>query len=247
MIGVSTRERTAVIKSAYKMYLKNLAKVLMLVSICSFAFQGCNTAQVDTTSVPAPDASKNDAPYPNKEPEKYQTEIWQTTPAGIEKFFVARDGAKWRIDSSYGQPDQVTTIHTDKEYVFSFAAKIYAEYPISHGYDDREDTINAMTHGMLNAKEKGVFEKIGNEGGLTKYKVAPDAGKNVETLIYVDEKLGLPLKKEVFKTDGGQRVLDYSVQLTGFKPAADANMFELLKGYKLVSSDEMKKALTAPK
>lgn len=230
------------------MHIRNLAAIIILLTVCVGLFQGCKPAPAaNNAATPAVEAAKTDPPYPNKEPEKYQTEIWQTTAAGKDKFFVARDGAKWRIDSAYGAPNQVTTIHTDKDYVLAFATKVYAEYPIGHGFDEREDTINAMTRGMLNAKEKAAFEKAGDDGGLTKYKIISDAGKSVETLVYVDEKLGLPVKKEVYKTDGGQRVLDYSIQLSGFKSEVDASLFTLSKGFKQVSQDAMKKALTGAK
>ena len=222
--------------------------ILISLTISVGLFQGCKTAPAaNNTPAPAIEVEKTDPPYPNKEPEKYQTEIWQTTAEGTDKFLVARDGAKWRIDSAYGSPDQVTTIHTDRDLVLSFAAKIYSEYPVGHGFDERADTINAMTRGMLNAKEKAAFEKEGTDGGLTKYKVAADAGKTIETLVYVDEKLGVPVKKEVYKTEDGHRVLDYSVQLSGFKTEVDASLFTLPKGFTQVSQDAMKKSLTGGK
>lgn len=230
------------------MYAIKFSKLAFIAVFTVFLIQGCKPAQTaQNNAAPAAEIVKTDAPYSNKEPEKYETEVWQTTAAGVDKFFIARDGEKWRTDSALGTPDQTTSIHTDKEYVFASATKVYSEIPTAHGYDEREETVNAMTRGLLNSKEKAAYEKVGAEGELTKYKVVVDPAKNVETLVFVDEKLGIPVRKEVYKTDGGNRVLDYKVELTGFKTTVDASQFQPLKGYKLVPLEDMKKALAGAK
>ena len=224
------------------MRLINVTYLLLVLSF-TLLLLCCQTVSTGE-NVNAVERAKTEAPFPNKEPEKYQTEIWQTSARGTEKFFIARDGAKWRIDSAYGAADQVTTLHTDKDYVLASASKIYAEYPTSHGFDEREGMVSEISLGMLNGIERAIFEKLGTESGITKYRMTADVGSNLETFIYFDEKAGLPVKKEIFKIDGNHRVLDRSVELSGFKTEVDAALFILPKDFQKASIEEMKKVLS---
>lgn len=230
------------------MNMTKLIAPLLLLTVTMLLFQGCRTASTgENTNDSATSVEKTDAPYANEEPEKYQTEIWQTSAKGVEKFFVMRDGEKWRMDSLFDTPEQVTTIHTDKEYVISQAAKVYAEYPVGHGYDDREDIVNAMTRGMLNAKVKAAYEKLGTDGGLTKYKVISDTDKGKESIVYFDDKLGLPVKKEIFSSGELGKAPEMTVILSGLKTEVDEKLFALPSGLKKISEQEMKKLLSGGK
>lgn len=186
-------------------------------------------------------------PFQNSEPEKYQTEVWQTSATGIEKFLIVRDGARWRIDSAYGSPEQVSSMHTDKDYVASISSKSYAEYPVSHGFDERENMANEISFGLINSRKKAAYEKMGTENGITKYRIAPAPPKNIETVIHFDEKLGRPVKKELFKNDGANRLLDRTIELSGFKNEVDQTLFAFPKDFKKVSVEDMKKLLTGTK
>jgi hypothetical protein len=202
---------------------------------------GCGTSIPADNAVTGPsDAGMVEPPYTNKEPDRYQTEIWQTSSRGVEKYLIIRDGTNWRIDSAYGSPDQVTTLHTDKDYVIALGPKVYAEIPPAHGFDERERMVTDISLGLINNRDKALFEKISSDGGVTKYKLVPDTTKTTETIVYFDEKAGLPMKKEIFKTDGGQRTLDTTVELTGFKKEPDAKLFALPTGFKKVPIEDMK-------
>lgn len=217
--------------------------MLILIALSILLFQGCrNAANVEPASFPGIDVPMTDAPFSTKEPEKYQFEVWQTTPAGTDKFFAIRSGTKWRVDSAYGTPDQVTSLHTDKDYVLVFASKVYAELEASHGYDEREATIEGITQGMINGKNKGVFEKLATTDGITTYKMTSGAERGKESIFSFDEKEGLAVKKEVYKTDGG-RVLESTVTLNGFKTDVDEKQLTLPAGFKKVQVDEIRKAL----
>lgn len=225
--------------------------LLILTGLSGLLLQGCGNSGTNGANggqnAPAAAIAATEPPFNNKEPETYQTEIWQVSSAGTEKYFVVRDGAKWRIDSAYGSPEQVSTFHTAKDYVVSHATKTFTEYPSAHGFDEREGMVSEMTLGMLNIRDKAAFEPLGTENGLLKYKVTSEAAVNVESIVYVDEKLGLPVKKEVFKTDGGQRVLDRKVELSGFTTTIDKGLLEMPKGLKQASIEEMKKTLSGIK
>ena len=142
------------------MKLPNPAKYFLVIAISMFVVQGCKTVSTgEMSNTQLLEASKTEPPYSNKEPEKYQFEIWQTSPTGTEKFFAVRSGNKWRIDSAYGEADQVTTLHLDKDYVMAFADKTYAAYGSSHGFDERERMIDEIIPRHVKQPDEGYFRK----------------------------------------------------------------------------------------
>jgi len=226
----------------------NIAKLtanLLFVVIAISISLACRSASTGDGSLHA--SEKTAPPFPNEEPESYQTEIWQTSAKGVEKFFMMRDGEKWRMDALYGSPEQVSTIHTDKEYVISLATKVYAEYPLSHGYDDRGDMVNAMTYGMLNAKGMDIYKNLGSGGGQTRFMTRSDADKGHESIVYVDDKLELPVKKEVFKLGEIGQTPEMTITLSNFKTEPDEALFTLPTGLKRIPPEEMKRVLVGSK
>ncbi len=222
-----------------------LSKLLPIAVISAALFASCAKVKTgDIANLTPSDLAKTVSPFPNKEPENYQTEIWQTSATGTEKFFIVRSGKKWRFDSSLGEAEQVTDLHTDKEYVLLYATKVFAEYSVAHGFDEREGTVNEISLGMLNSDAKGIYEKLGTDAGVTKYKVISDADKGRESVVSFDEKLGLPVRKEIYKGTGTERTLEMTVTLSGFKTDVEETLFALPKDFKKVSIEEMKKALS---
>ncbi len=221
--------------------------ILASPAIILFIMTSCGGPKADQNpSIPPQDAVRVEPPYQNAEPETYQTEVWQVTQRGTDKFLISRKGDKWRIDSAVGDPSQTASLRNGKYYVLSMATKSYAEYDPGHGYDDRADTVIAITMGLIGGREKAVYEMTGTADGQTKYRVTGAPGKPVESIVTVDGKVGLPVMKEVYKTDG-ERVLDMTVKLNGFKTEVDDSVFELPKDFKKVPLEEIKKTLIAPK
>lgn len=208
-------------------------------------FQGCSQSRTGTAATAPPaETPRTEPPYANAEPEQYQTEINVTTGAVTERFLAVRKDAKWRIDTAYGDPKAVTSLRTDKDYVLSTASKTYSDYQSGHGFDERARMVEEITRGMLNDRVQAVFEKISSEGGVTRYRKWGEAGKNLVSIISFDEKLGLPVKMEIFKNGEGTAA-DVIVQLIGFKPTADEALLAIPKDFKLVPIDDMKKVLIA--
>jgi hypothetical protein len=89
-----------------------------------------------------------------------------------------------------------------------------------------------LTTDWLNQKTDAVFENLGAENNLTKYRVRL-AGSNVsEILIFVDENLKLPVKQEFYSVAGEQRTVTFSVELKNFLTSTDENLFKLPQDYK---------------
>ena len=228
------------------MQLSNITKYFIVTAACMVLFQACGSSKPANDSiVPPEDAVRTEPPFPNAEPENYYAEVSQVTPAGTDKFVITRKGDKWRVDNAFGDPRQTTTLHTDKDYVLSMATKTYAEYTNGHGYDERSSIIEGVTDGLWNRRDNAVYEKIGTENGMTKYRVTGAPGKPVESIITIDDALGLPMVKENYKSENG-RTLELTVKITGFKTEADDSNFVIPKDFKKVPLEEMRKVLIAP-
>ena len=226
------------------MQLSNLRKILVVIAFSILLLQGCNSVKEDrSTTAPPADVPKTEPPFANAEPETYQTEIAVTMATVTERLFAVRKGDKWRIDAAYGDAKQTTSLRTDKEYVLSTASKIYAEYPTSHGFDERAGTIEEITRGMLNGRGTAVFEKIGTDGGVTRYRMWGEPGKNLISVISFDETAGIPVKMEIFKDGDESAAPDVTVQLIGFKTEVDETLLAIPTDFRRVSIAEMRKVL----
>jgi hypothetical protein len=212
---------------------------VVVISLIAFALAACSTPDTAVNTIAA---AATEPPFKNEEPEKYQTYIVQTTPTETVRFFVARDGAKWRVDSAYGAPGQTTALHTNKDYVLAHSAETYSAYEQSHGYDERPNMIEEITYGMINERENAVYEKIGSSDGILKYKYVD--GKGRECIVSYDKVKGLPVTKELFTNSGDTKALQMSISLEGFSTEVDQSNFELPKGFRRVTPQEMRSILT---
>ena len=100
---------------------------------------------------------------------------------------------------------------------------------------------------MLNNQTKGIFEKQTSENGITKYKIISDIDKGKEAIISFDDKAGFPVKKEIYKLDGGNRTLEMTVTLNDIKTEVDEKLLAIPAGFKQVEIEAMKKTLSGAK
>ncbi|MEP6946858.1 MAG: hypothetical protein ABJA02_13135 [Acidobacteriota bacterium] len=231
------------------MQLSNISKYFLVLTLSAATFSACggvNSGNNSAAPAVASDAPKTEPPYQNAEPEAYEAQIAQIRASGTEKYFIARKGDKWRVDNAYGDPSQITTIHSDNNYVLSPGTKTYAEFETGHGYDDRAVTVEAVTGGMINGRDSAIYEKTGSVNGMTTYRVTGIAGKPTESIMTVDEKLGFPVTKELYRLDGG-RALDVTYMLTDYTTDVDDSLFNIPKDFKKVPLEDMRKTIVPPK
>src|SRR3954463_12871087 len=104
-------------------------------------------------------------PFSTKEPEQYQADIVITTGEKEDKFFVARKGAKWRMDFfESGQPS-ITEMNGDARYTIDHQAKSYTVAsggPLTVKADD-------MARSFFRGKKYRDFEDLGSDGAIKKY------------------------------------------------------------------------------
>ncbi len=78
---------------------------------------------------------------------------------------------------------------------------------------------------------------------MTKYRaVFGESGKS-EVVIWIDEKIGLPVKQEFYSIGGEQKILTFTFEMKNFKPQTDENLFEIPKDFRKVSIKEFQTSL----
>ena len=202
-------------------------------------------------------------PFATKEPEHYQALRVITSSTGSEansrgavdsldsQTFVARDGDRRREDYQTPSGMKVSFLQLPNgTYVLLPEKKMYAEWkPEAYGMGEEQAARGAPDFSpdkLLNeVRPEAHYEKLGSEivNGRTtaKYRVTL-RGKTgtakettTESLVWVDEALGMPIKSEMTSTSGA-RVL---MELRDIKEAVEASLFELPQDYRKVEEREI--------
>lgn len=215
------------------------------------------------TSTKADDTSST-PPFSTKEPERYQATINTSGNLGgtagnipglsaltNQQMFVARDGDKRRVESEMIPGVKITYLQIPSgRYVLYPAKKMYAEIKL----DDKDATSLNPAQGapldfspdkLIKDTPTGAkYEKLGTEDvngrATTKYRVTAGGGEtskaaSSETIIWVDESLGMPIKSETTSGDGAK----YSMEMRDIKMEVDASRFELPKDYEKVEHKDI--------
>jgi len=205
-------------------------------------------------------------PFPTREPERYQ---WRRVitgtvmadkaapgPPGItQEVFMARDGEKRREDYEVLKGVKLTVLRLPEgSYTLYPAKKIYAELGAAGSPQSNTSAPQDFSTGKLvNAARAGArYEKLGTEevGGrmTTKYRVTPraaEAGQPAETIVWVDESLGMPIKSESISRSEATGESKYTVEYMDIKLEADASLFVLPRDYRKVSQEEIQRETLA--
>lgn len=229
----------------------NSAKVLSVTFFALTLFSACRLwqkAESETPSSPTPfvaEEIKSEIPFSTKEPENFQAEFVVTTNDKEDKTFAARKGGNRRYDFNFGEKNQFSDVQTadNKNFLIFKDKKIYAENYNNAAAQTAENPFDFLTTEWLNQKTNAKFSNIGAENGLAKYRVILGDNQNSESIIWVDEKIGLPVKQEFYNTGGEQNTLNFTFEMKNFKPQADTSLFEIPQNYKKVSLDEFRKIL----
>ncbi|CAN5126943.1 hypothetical protein BH20ACI1_BH20ACI1_11830 [soil metagenome] len=226
------------------------AKVLCVFLIALAVFSGCQLRQTEESETSAPtvfadDELKSDVPFPNKEPENFQAEFVITANGKEDKTFAARNGGNHRIDYNVGEKNQFSFVQTADGKTFQTfpSKKVYAESSIDTAVSNAENPFDFLTTEWLNQKADVKFGKLGAANGLTKYRAVFGEKGNSEVIIWIDEKIGLPVKQEFYSINGEQKILTFTYEMKNFKPQLDENLFEIPKDFRKVSIEEFRKSL----
>lgn len=242
-----------------------LALVAFLVLTIAAAGTSCKRTRMEqaanSDAAGEADYSATTPPFPTREPERYQ---WTRVITGVaagdasgqpavsKAVFMARDADKRREDYEILQGVKLTVLRLPEgSYTLYPAKKIYAEIGGAGGAGSnaaRNVPPDFSADKMVNASRVGArYEKLGTEElngrTTTKYRVTTKGGQTgeaAETLVWVDEALGMPIKSEsTTKNEAGES--KYTVEYKDIKLEADASLFVLPKDYKKVSQEEIQR------
>ncbi|HEX8176111.1 MAG TPA: hypothetical protein VF543_13405 [Pyrinomonadaceae bacterium] len=209
----------------------------------------------------AGEEARTTPPFSTKEPERYQwtrviTGVVATDkgaasePAVSQSVFMARDGDKRREDYEILQGVKLTVLRLPEgSYTLYPAKKMYAEMGGSQSGAAQTVPPDFSADKMVNASRTAArYEKLGTEELMgrmtTKYRVTSQGaqqGETVETIIWIDESLGMPIKSESTSRSETAGESKYTVEYRDIKLETDASLFALPKDYRKVSQEEIQR------
>jgi outer membrane lipoprotein-sorting protein len=212
----------------------------------------------------AVEGTSSTPPFATKEPERYQAVRVIESSGGTEakdavqqgsRTLIARDGSKRREDYESPTGEKISyLLLPGATYVLLPDKKLYAELkPETNGEANRQTESvppDFSPDRLLNeTRPESLYEKLGAEdlnGRATmKYRVTVrgqvGAGRNVttESIVWVDESLGMPVKTETTSTGGSASGARVTMELRDIKETVDAQLFELPEGYRKVETREL--------
>lgn len=230
-----------------------------LISVCGlftlFAFASCaQNKSPAPANAPAETVVSSTPPYKTKEPDRYRATRTITTVSTsgtkvVTKSSTARNGEMRRSESDVGSKTLVYLDVPTGRFVLLVDEKIYADLT---GETDpgltQDDEVSP--EGLLHAEDSNTsYQKLGTESiagrNANKYRVVVNGSNggsvsHSETLIWVDEALGMPVRSETKSADGTV----VSMELSEISLDVDGRMFQVPEGYIKVTLAELRKRLT---
>lgn len=228
----------------------NLLKITFV--FAAIFLSSCSLWQTKTVATPSSTPFvaaeiKSAIPFSTKEPSVYQTEISVTTNGVEDVTFAARNSANQLTIFDYRKKTEFALLKNGENQTFLInqRRKIYTEnFSTASVSDAKSDSLkDFLTAEWLNQKHDAKFETLGTENSLIKYRVNLDETTNSEIIIFVDEKLGLPVKQEFYTANGEQKTLALTVELKNFSLQIEPKLFELPKDYRKVTVKEFQEVL----
>ena len=239
--------------------------LLLLALASGLILPGCRGPQGPPHSDLGPASSGNSTfttpPFSTKEPDRYRAiRVTSFTTPGSEnsnEVLIARDGQSRREEYAGGAMGQIVYLEIPSgNFILLPARKQYADLntlnnaPISTDRPDRserpaDDPPLLSPDQLLNESHpSATYEKLGNESlsgrTTTKYRVVVLNGTATsnETLIWVDDALGMPVKSETITTSNGQSA-KVTTELRDVSFELDESLFSWPSDYKRVEAEHI--------
>src|SRR4029453_6281312 len=208
---------------------------LMFLLSCSSAQKQSGNSSTDNETV------SSTPPFQTKEPERYQavrtiTFTSATGEAVTTKTAIAKDGQTRRDEY-----DKIVYLETDQGiFVILPEQKIYAPLNAEPEAADQEFSSENSPERLLNTEKVARrYHKVGTEvlagRSTTKYQTVNTSTQgtvsNNETLIWIDDQLGMPIKSTTTSADGSNTTME----LTGISLEVDKRLFQIPEGYQKVA------------
>jgi hypothetical protein len=215
---------------------KCLCIILLALALCSscrfFQSNGNSNVVQDTES-----EINTNIPFSTKEPEVFQAEFIVSNYVNGKKTerttFIAQKGKNKLTTYQYGAKNELTFLQNsdDKSFRINHSEKTIQKRNGTSLIETDSAWQGFLSTRWLNDRKNAKFEKVGTENNLTKYLVRLEDAENSETFVFVDEKINIPVKYEVYQVTGEKKDLTYAVEVKNFKTEVEDKIFELPKDY----------------
>lgn len=232
---------------------------VLLIVVGTLLLASCsNRSREPTTGVdPTNRIVSSTPPFQTREPDRYRAvrTIIFTDAAGksvITKTTIARYQALRREETETESTRHLVFLDSDQGRVVVLPeAKIYAEIngSVTNGdWTDSRDFDSSPERLLHSEALLSSYEKLGSESisgrNATKYRVTVNTspGGNVsstETVIWIDEGVGMPIKSESKANDGSRTLME----LSDLELDVDMNLFRIPAGYEKVTAAELQRRL----
>jgi len=195
-------------------------------------------------------------PFRTKEPERYRatctiTSVTADGKTTVEKFSQAKDGELRRVDYEFRSGPSITLNLSQGDFILRPVEKVYAkrervEVDVPLTPDEEESSPERLLYTDI---VKSSYQKLGRESlsgrNTEKYRVVvnatlPKGVSTSETLIWIDEVLGIPIRSEMRLPDGSGGTME----LSEISLEVDKNLFQIPNDYKKITYAEMIQYLT---
>ncbi|MDQ3820261.1 MAG: DUF4412 domain-containing protein [Acidobacteriota bacterium] len=241
-------------------FLNTFPKILLTFSLTlSLAVASCKRSEVTenqnigaANSNGATEETYSSPPFATKEPERYQALRVITSSSGAgesvnSQTFIARDGVRRREDYETAGVKVSLLELPAGTYVLLPEKRMYAELKPEAGDGGGAGTQppppDFSPDKLLNeVRPEAHYERLGpetlNGRATTKYRVTlkgmTGAARETaaESLVWVDENLGMPVKTEMSSAGGPQGGAHVIMELRDIKETVDANLFDIPQDYR---------------
>jgi len=201
-----------------------------------------NTANSETVVSATP-------PFKTKEPERYRatrtiTNVTADGRTNVTTLKIAKDGELRRLEAEFVSHNAIFLVLPEDKLLLLPDDKVYTGQmngpPPGSSYED-ESSPERLLHTDAGSSS---YQKLGTESiagrNTEKYRVVVNSGNagNVsssETLIWVDEALGMPIRSETKSSDGSRSTME----LSDISLEVDKNLFKVPDDYKKITFAEM--------
>jgi hypothetical protein len=220
-------------------------------------FWGCSRIQnrPSADSPPTTEVVSSTPPFKTLEPDRYQAIriITLTNSSGsseVSRTLIAKHGTS-RFEQTLGPNTTVYLYLPQGRFILLPEARVYSD---SNGLSESIPQAPALEESSDPLLHQGgtetLYRQMGHEeiGGrrLMKYQIVVNNSAvtnvtNSDAFVWVDEELKMPIKTAM-KSANGNRT---TIELTQIKLDVDGRMFQIPEGYRKVSSQEIRQALTS--
>lgn len=226
----------------------SIVKTIVLSCLCLSLNASCGKSKTNEVSQSEVVTSKT-PPFSTKEPLRYQAlRVITTSEASggttvTSTTLIARDGPNRRQESVLDNGERVVYLETlEGRHLVLPSLKIFAAVtgPGLEQFEAEEDLSpeKALSEDPFQAR----YQRLGNEillgRSTVKYKVTVETGARAETIIWIDESIGMPVRSETSYSDA-EHSAKTIMELKDIKLQVDPELFRFPSDYQRVSSAEV--------